>query len=132
VAGKIFTPKDANKTLPLVRRITADVLERGRELADLNRSVEDRDDLSVEKADRLHVLEAELQELFSELEAIGCSYRDWSFDKGLVDFPAEIDGERVLLCWRSDEPEVRYYHSPEAGYAGRQPIPSRLLEGKTA
>jgi hypothetical protein len=27
-----------------------------------------------------------------------------------------------LLCWRSDEESVAYYHGPE-GYAGRRPIP---------
>jgi hypothetical protein len=50
---------------------------------------------------------------------------------GLVDFPAEIEDAPVLLCWRSDEPSVRFFHAPDAGYAGRRPIPARLLEGKT-
>jgi hypothetical protein len=44
---------------------------------------------------------------------------------GLVDFPAMIDGEEVLLCWRSDEPEVLYYHGLEDGFAGRKKISSK-------
>lgn len=126
MAQKLFTPTEANRTLPLVRKITADILERGRELRELTRG-EDMDDLPRGKVDRVHVLESELQEFFRELEQIGCSYRDWGFDMGLIDFPGRIEGEPVLLCWRSDEPMVRYYHSPEGGYAGRRPIPEALL-----
>ncbi len=75
---------------------------------------------------RAGVLQAELAELFAELERIGCSYKDWGFDLGLVDFPAVIEGHEVLLCWRSDEPRVGWYHAPEAGFAGRCAIPARL------
>jgi hypothetical protein len=63
----------------------------------------------------------------AELTEIGCSYKDWGFEMGLVDFPGFIDGQPVCLCWRSDEPTVEWYHAPEAGYAGRQPIPAELL-----
>ena len=62
-----------------------------------------------------------------ELETIGCYYKDWGFDKGLIDFPARIGGEDVYLCWRSDENEVAWYHPVEGGYAGRRPIPAELL-----
>jgi hypothetical protein len=62
-----------------------------------------------------------------ELEALGCFYKDWNFDLGLVDFPALIDGEEVLLCWRSDEPEVRWYHPLDGGYSGRKPIPENII-----
>ena len=80
-----------------------------------------RDDPGVRKQiDALH-------DLFEELEALGCSYRDWSFSVGLVDFPAMINGQEVSLCWRSDEPEIAYYHGPE-GYVGRKPIPKNYLE----
>ena len=63
----------------------------------------------------------------SELEDLGCHYKDWNFEIGLVDFPAIIDDEEVLLCWRSDEDELMYYHSVEGGYAGRTRIPEQLL-----
>jgi hypothetical protein len=62
-----------------------------------------------------------------ELEEIGCSYKDWSFELGLVDFPSIIDGKEVLLCWRSDEESVKYYHGLLEGFAGRKPIPDDYL-----
>lgn len=122
-----FTPAQANRTLPLVRRIVADVLERGGELRRLGESRNDPLAMA-----RIGTLEAELRDLFEEFESIGCSYKDWGFEKGLVDFPGTIDGRDVLLCWRSDEPHVAWYHTPEAGFAGRTPIPAPLLEQSEA
>ena len=101
---KFFTPKEAAQMLPLVKRIVADILAIGKHI----RRQEDAE---------------QLDELFAELEALGCSYKDWSFSEGLVDFPAMIHGKEVLLCWKSDEPEIRYYHDLESGFAGRLPIP---------
>lgn len=56
----------------------------------------------------------------SELEALGLVVRDPS--SGLVDFPAVRDGQDVFLCWRLGEPAVGWFHPPEAGFAGRQPL----------
>ncbi|MEZ0227616.1 MAG: DUF2203 domain-containing protein [Planctomycetota bacterium] len=124
MADKLFTPAEASRTLPLVKQIVADILAKGKSHREL---VEDDGPETVEKEDRKSVLEAELDELFKELDQLGCSFRDWGFEIGLVDFPAEIDGRPVLLCWRSDEPTVSFYHAHDAGYAGRKPIPEQLL-----
>jgi len=117
-----FSPEQANRTLPLVRRIVDDVLQRGRELRQLASSTPDERGQA-----RIARLQAELAHLSGELEQIGCSYKDWGFELGLVDFPAKLGGREVLLCWRSDEPRVAWYHEPDAGFAGRKPIPSELL-----
>lgn len=120
---RLFTPAEANRTLPLVRRIVADILEIG---AELKAAAEPREP-GWERAPGVQKRMDQLAELMAELDAIGCSYCDWNFELGLVDFPAEIDGQDVLLCWRSDEPAVSYYHGLHTGYAGRQPIPTTLL-----
>ena len=116
---RLFTPSEANATLPLVRRIVTDILSAGQRARAAAESATGgpQADSTVQSA------MCELRNLFEELEAIGCSYRDWNFEIGLVDFPAKVDGEDVLLCWRSDEPSVSHYHGVHAGYAGRKPIP---------
>ena len=43
-------------------------------------------------------------------------------DTGLIDFPAERDGEQVFLCWRLGEGDVEYYHGVHSGFAGRKPL----------
>lgn len=64
---------------------------------------------------------ARVAELLGRLEEWGIQLRDIS--TGLVDFPAEMSGERVFLCWRLGEDEVAFYHSPEDGFRGRRPLP---------
>lgn len=120
---RYFTPLEANRTLPLVKRIVADIQASGRRLRQLAGELGPAaaDDAEIRK------LIASLNEFFEELEGIGCSYKDPNFNLGLVDFPAVIDGEEVLLCWRSDEPAVTHYHGPMEGYQGRKRIPDELL-----
>lgn len=122
---RTFTPAEANRMLPLVRRIVADILAAGRELRRLA-----PDGLAPES--RVPEVDRQMQrlkDLVNELEQLGCQYKDWNFDVGLVDFPARIEGRDVLLCWRSDEPEIRFYHGLEDGYTGRRPIPEPLARG---
>ena len=71
-----------------------------------------------------------IETLITELEELGCYYKDWNFSIGLVDFPSIIDGRKVLLCWRSDEEELQFYHGYEEGFAGRKPIPDQYLENE--
>ncbi|MBX6377578.1 MAG: DUF2203 domain-containing protein [Clostridia bacterium] len=73
--------------------------------------------LNREALDRLVV---EANRLIESINGMGCQLKD--IDRGLVDFPARLNGETVLLCWQSGEPSVAYYHLPSEGFAGRRPI----------
>ncbi len=109
---RLFTHREAESALPLVRQIVGDILEKARKVRTLEES--DRE------AARL---QAEIQENLRELESMGCYFKDWNFSVGLVDFPAAVDGQTVFLCWRSDEPGIGWYHRMEEGYQGRKPLP---------
>lgn len=117
---RCFTTTLANRTLPLVRRIVEDILRKGRELRHLaTRSENNQRELErLGEEIRLHI---------EELTQIGCEYKDWSFDVGIVDFPARLDGKPIFLCWRSDEARVTHYHRPESGIAGRRKLPAHAL-----
>jgi hypothetical protein len=43
-------------------------------------------------------------------------------ESGLVDFPADREGRRVLLCWRLGEERLGWYHEVSSGYSGRRPL----------
>ncbi len=121
---KLFTPAEARRTLPLVKRIVEDILNLSHEMHTMAKI------LGKDAEDHPQILEKmqECTALLQELEALGCYFKDWSFQVGLVDFPAEIEGHVVFLCWRSDEPDITHYHEIDAGYAGRRPIPKPYLE----
>ena len=138
---RYFSQADAVRTLPLVKRIVADILDTGHSLREYLEETAPRraraaaragstGDEQRRAAERLfeddptiQEYRASLLEYLAELESMGCFYKDWDFEIGLVDFPAIIDDEQVFLCWRSDEPELAFYHRIEDGYAGRRPLP---------
>lgn len=128
---RTFTVEDANNMLPLVRRIVSDVVrdywrwqEKVREFeqAAILRSMEHPN----QDADRLELeaqqLARDIDGYIKEIRELGVQMK--GFDTGLVDFPGEIDGRPVLLCWQLGEPSVQYWHEEDAGFAGRQLLPS--------
>jgi hypothetical protein len=120
---KYFTPSEARKTLPLVRKIVKDILDTSREM----RLIADEIGEAAEKDPRIQKMADDVEDFMAELEDIGCFFKDWNFQIGLVDFPAIINGKEVFLCWRSDEDNIMYYHEMETGFAGRKIIPPEEL-----
>ncbi len=121
---KYFTPKEAKNTLPLVRKIVKDILDTSFQVRTI---AEQMGDEAQENPEVLKLID-DMNYFMKELNDIGCYYKDWNFSVGLVDFPAMIDGEEVLLCWRSDEEDILYYHGVNEGYAGRKRIPHKFFE----
>jgi len=66
------------------------------------------------------VLVEELDAVVHEIQQTGVELKDLQL--GLIDFPAELDGEMVYLCWQFGEPEVAFWHHPTTGFAGRRPL----------
>jgi len=49
--------------------------------------------------------------------------------RGLIDFPAIYNGREVFLCYElADGDRISFFHEIEAGYAGRQPLDTDLLQ----
>jgi hypothetical protein len=63
----------------------------------------------------------ELAATIDEVTELGVQVKD--VEEGLVDFPALRRGETVLLCWKLGEDEIRYWHTLDGGFAGRQELP---------
>jgi hypothetical protein len=62
----------------------------------------------------------EVRRLLAKLQELGIVVRD--IDRGLIDFPAILDGREAYLCWELGESGIGYWHELEAGYGGRQPL----------
>lgn len=122
-ATKYFTPEEARKTLPLVKKIVKDILDSSFQVKTIAEQMGKQADDNPE----VQKLFNDINYFMRELEEIGCFYKDWNFSIGLVDFPSIIYDEEVFLCWRSDEDDVLYYHGINEGYAGRKRIPAELL-----
>jgi hypothetical protein len=131
---QLFTVHHANRTLPLVRRIVEDIVREHRAwqeaIVELDLLVSGvRADLPDPRATalerRIQAIAREIDQFQGELESLGIQLKDRRI--GLIDFPSEMDGRRVLLCWRLGESSVQYWHDEQAGYAGRQPLSPTLV-----
>ena len=128
-ATRTFTVEQANRMLPLVRRIVRDIVDSHRTWSRAVRAYESA--ATWTRADsqttQLTALENEVRRLAAEIEGylgelreLGVDFK--GFDQGLVDFPGERDGRVICLCWKLDEDEVAFWHEVADGYAGRQPL----------
>jgi len=132
-----FTVDQANRALPLVRRIVEDIVRGYAEW----RVHEFEAAAALSQADvpdpRADALQREAQRLAAdidgcvrELTALGVEFK--GFDLGLVDFPGEVDGRPAYLCWRLGEPAVQHWHARDAGYASRQPLDGAVADATAA
>jgi hypothetical protein len=128
----LFTPQEASKLLPDIKPKIRELVERKKVVAELHSEIERYNLLGfrtaelAEKAAQLDALVDGMTKKIAEMEDLGIQVKDLDF--GLVDFPAERYGEKVLLCWRYGEPEVSYWHKPEEGYNGRKPLRMQLIQ----
>jgi hypothetical protein len=129
-----FSVDDANRMLPLVKRIVSDAVRdywrwqdtvHEFEVAALRSSPGHPDQAAEQLQEKATRLAEEIDGYMSELAKLGVLFK--GFDTGLVDFPGEIDGRPVLLCWQLGEDSVQYWHEEDAGFIGRQPLPELLV-----
>ena len=79
------------------------------------------------KAEREKAIQ-KAKDAISEIDAIGVQVKD--LDIGLLDFPCEVDGRTVLLCWKLGEKGITHWHGVSEGFAGRKPIDERIAKAK--
>ena len=126
---RLFTVATANEMLPVV----APILERmQRDQQSLDDTGNRLDAISEAMRSNGHALEAfrleqealRLRKRITEdvlhLAHLGVEVKNIA--TGLIDFPAIREGEIVLLCWMLGEQEIAFWHSLQAGFAGRRPI----------
>ena len=134
---KIFSVAEAERTLPLVRKILTDLNVEYDEWREAVAGYEvlaaaSRADTG-ETAELLHsrgrVTDAATRINLGllELEAVGCQFK--GFEDGLVDFYALRDDRLVFLCWKLGEAHITHWHEVDAGIAGRQPIDAADFSG---
>ena len=72
--------------------------------------------------------EQRAKDSLAEIGSIGVQVKD--LDMGLLDFPCEVEGQTILLCWRLGEKSITHWHGTQEGFAGRKPIDERIAKAK--
>ena len=83
--------------------------------------------LARRKAERTKA-EQRMKDALAEIDSIGVQVKD--LDIGLLDFPCEVDGQTILLCWKLGEKSITHWHGTNEGFAGRKPIDQRIAKAK--
>ena len=68
------------------------------------------------------------KDALAEIGSTGVQVKD--LEIGLLDFPCEVDGQTILLCWKLGEKAITHWHGVEEGFAGRKPIDQRIAKAK--
>lgn len=134
MSPRYFTVEQANRTLPLVRRIVADIVGEYRTwkehlfryelIAAGSRAQDGESGEQVALRRKVDDSAQRINGYMDELGAIGCVFK--GFEDGLVDFYSQREGRDVFLCWKIGEDRVSHWHEVDAGAAARQ-----LLEAGT-
>ncbi|WP_088287982.1 DUF2203 domain-containing protein [Kineosporia sp. A_224] len=122
----IFTVEEAREVLtgllPLLDRVVevrADARQLG---ADLDAGAAGgADGGGLGGLPELKAAQARLDDLLTQVQATGVELK--GFAPLLLDFPADLDGVPVLLCWVEGERALDWYHRADLGFAGRRRLP---------
>jgi hypothetical protein len=128
-----FSLAEANRSLPLVKRVVGDIVKTHAQAMKLQREMErhsggkqqPQPPTATAIQNELDACMAKLEDFVDELSDIGCELKDYQV--GLIDFVGQHDGRDVYLCWKLGEERITHWHELDGGYAGRQPV-SKLHE----
>src|SRR6516164_10501821 len=121
MSSRTFTLEEAQELLPVLESLLRTAIEGKRliesvdsELQDTAQKVFLRGGMSLNvlhlarrKAEREKAIQ-KVKDAMAEIDAIGVQVKD--LDIGLLDFPCEVNGEIVLLCWKLGENGITHWH----------------------
>ena len=129
----IYTPQDANKVLPEVKRKFHSILSQKKRVVliqdELQNIIESGSGFEsfIKKKQELNREVTNLYKSIELLEDMGIVIK--SVDEGLIDFPSLRFNEEVWLCWKTGETEIKFWHGKEEGFNGRKPLAPRGFLG---
>jgi len=141
MADRTFTLEEAQTLLPVLESLLRTAIDGKKliesvdaELQELAHRVFLRGGILVNivhmarrKAEREKAIQR-VKDAIAEIDATGVQVKD--LDIGLLDFPCEVEGRTVLLCWKLGEKSITHWHGVTEGFAGRKPIDERIAKAK--
>jgi hypothetical protein len=118
---RIFTLDEARLLMPDLLARADDLVQARADLVEVQSALNEGTVSPLGGLPEAKALEARLSETLGWFTAEGLDVK--GIAPLLLDFPAQLDGDTVLLCWLEGERELLWYHKPEHGFAGRRPIP---------
>jgi hypothetical protein len=141
MADRTFTLAEAQTLLPILESLLRAAIDGKKLIEDVDAEFQElahrvflRGGLAVNvvhmarrKAEREKSIQ-KVKDALGEIDATGVQVKD--LDIGLLDFPCEVEGRTVLLCWKLGETGITHWHGVSEGFAGRKPIDERIAKAK--
>ena len=141
MSSRTFTLEEAQSLLPVLESLLRTAIAGKKLMEDVEAEMQavqrriflnggtylDIVPLARRKGERVKA-EQKLRDAFAEIDSIGVQVKD--LDIGLLDFPCEVEGRTVLLCWKLGETSITHWHGTEEGFAGRKPVDERIAKAK--
>ena len=122
---KHYTRDEARALLPQLREQLAELNRLREEMQRYEKRLsglsEQGHDIGGETVNNWIRTLAQMQEILADFQRRRIQVKDLS--RGLVDFPAIIEGREVFLCWESSEDDIEFWHDLETGFSGREKLP---------
>ena len=130
---RTYTVDEANRELPRVRSIVAQIAELSAMRPDLEEQLRmaeytsqragangEAREREQQARDAVQGAEEELLKAVLNLNSMGIQLKGPL--EGLIDFPSYRDGELVELCWKLGEERVEHWHRVGEGFGGRKKL----------
>jgi hypothetical protein len=118
--NRVFTLAEARALLPQVLTRADELIEIRASLVELQTALGAGEGSPLGGLPEAKAYQARLSELVGWFSAQGLELK--GIAPLLLDFPSELSGERVLLCWLEGDRELVWYHKLAHGFAGRRRI----------
>jgi hypothetical protein len=121
----LYSVGEANALLPYIRAQVAEMLAAREQILHLQPELWSVIQAAVfnggsKSASEITRYVLTIQDVIRKLQSLNILIK--YVNTGLIDFPAERDGQPIYLCWQYDEPSVQFWHDIDSGFAGRQRI----------
>ena len=119
---KHYTRDEARALLPQIRQWLKRLSALRRKLSDCDQRLAclmtGGNDVGGETVNQWVRVAADVKGMLAEFQRREIQIKD--LDRGLIDFPAILNGKEVFLCWEQDEEDIEFWHDLQSGYAGRE------------
>ncbi|WP_054025164.1 DUF2203 domain-containing protein [Bacillus sp. FJAT-28004] len=135
MGNKTFTLSEANEMLPQLKEDLRKLQQLTAQFEDLYRDyqkkkaayeqvfaiIEGSEDPFFEQESQMEFMKMEADLLIENFSRKGVQLK--MITPGLIDFPAVLGNEDILICWKEGEDQVSHYHGLHDGFMGRKPFP---------
>ncbi|HSP37988.1 MAG TPA: DUF2203 domain-containing protein [Frankiaceae bacterium] len=118
----LFTLEEARATLEELRPDLDAFVDLRADAAELAAALRTGEPSRLGGRPELKALEATIDEVLTRIQQTGVEVK--GFAPLLLDFPSDLDGVDVLLCWLEGDGALEWYHRTDLGFLGRRRLPA--------